>query len=368
MTIDAVETSEVYFTAYKEAAQTITGGPEVTVYTTGTVDGEEAGETKAVIAVRTGDLVFDGGPRSFTLNVSEEGKTGRTIAVTLNVGTNETGAAVFRLMERVDGVDSLERIGGDDANFNGFLAAFEWLEENAEANREYTIRVEKDEGIPRLVVSLNNAENAVLRRRGTKNGPFTLKYDSIKGKIPIDKGNLGSLYTFIQIGPTRSPKNAKKTVILGHNVTLEGMPVTSRTDYCILLEVGHNATLVLEPGSTITKFDSTFNNVVSSPIYIASSMSSDRIGPEYHGALRIEGGAITECTFLSQAYLIIFSTKASWLTENSFTLKPDSGLILENNTANSLGAYGQGSSPNLVLDLRDYLAGGLVIPPFPATE
>ena len=77
-TLTATEQHAVYFAVYKEAEQTISvsGDDAAKVSapaTDGTVGGVAASDTRAVFAVKTGDLAFDGGTRTFTLNVNEEG-------------------------------------------------------------------------------------------------------------------------------------------------------------------------------------------------------------------------------------------------------------------------------------------------------
>jgi hypothetical protein len=125
------EQHHTYFAVYKEPAQTITvggtDGARVSMAKTGTTvaeatdEGLTASDTLAVFTVKTGDLVFDGGTRSFTLNVTETGALPLTVNVTLKVETNKTGGAVFKLAEKAGDVEYLTRVGGD---FDGLVDAF----------------------------------------------------------------------------------------------------------------------------------------------------------------------------------------------------------------------------------------------------
>jgi hypothetical protein len=219
-----------YFAVYKEAAQTIIvsgdDAARVSMAASGTtvVEATDAGltasDTLAVFTVKTGDLVFDGGARTFTLEVTEPGALPLTVTITLKVETTKTGGAVFKLAEKAGDVEYLTRISGENRNFDGLVSAFTWLESNAEANTEYTIRVEKNEtDLPHLIVSLNNAENATLRLRGTSDGPKILypgDIDSQAGATNIAKVNVNSLNGgtngFIQVGgDTNLPNGCRRT-------------------------------------------------------------------------------------------------------------------------------------------------------------
>jgi hypothetical protein len=117
-TLTAGEYGTVFFAVNKAEGQTVTvNGADaelVTVYDSGSVEGAvvdddgalaalAADGTRAVVAVKTGDLLFEGGTRTFAL---EEGE--RSIPVTVEVSPNLTGAAVF-LVERVGEREFLTR-------------------------------------------------------------------------------------------------------------------------------------------------------------------------------------------------------------------------------------------------------------------
>jgi hypothetical protein len=315
MTIDAPEKGVVYFTALKETTQTITAGgtdgAKVTVHTSGTVDGEPASAETAVIAVKTGDLPFDGGTGKFALTVSDSAELApRTINVTLNMTANKTGAAVFKVT-RPTGQDYhgnmgeavLERQGGESSNFTGLEAAITWVENNAEADTEYLIRVEKDEtNLPKLALCFNNAANVTLRLRGTGDqGEWRLRHNNTNDTtLNVKKINLDTAIPLIQIGGGTT--QSRRTFILGRNITVAGFGTTTEGTYVnrSLLAVMPNAMLVLEPGSKITDWYGTFPSTwLGSPIYIKNGAPADR-DPAKHGHLRIEGGSITNCSFKTE--------------------------------------------------------------------
>jgi hypothetical protein len=82
-------TGTVYFILGKTGAQTIsldaTATGKVVWTESGTVDGSNAAETRAVFTVDTGDLAVDGGDRVFTIRLEEPGKTPLTYTVTVTV-------------------------------------------------------------------------------------------------------------------------------------------------------------------------------------------------------------------------------------------------------------------------------------------
>jgi hypothetical protein len=375
------EQSVVYVAAYKEAAQTITvGGTDgALVSAASAVDGISAGEEFAVFTMKTGDLVFDGGTRTFTLNVSEEGDAlPRSVTVSLNVRTNQTGAAVFKLAERDgDGVEYLERVGGA---FEGFVDAFKWVENNAESDAEYTLRVERDEyHVPHLSVGLNSkngADNVSLRLRGSAEGPWILEpvdlhVTSTWAITHIDENNLGEGASFIDIG-AYGENSPKMTFILGNNITLKSgqMPKSMTGTADIFISVWHNATLVLEPGSKITghRITSVLGMIRIAAISFPYTNDND---PAKHGKLRILGGSITNCTITKNRALIFFTNSPSQVPDGAFYLAPGNVFSLSGNTDTSgmdqVNAVGFMTSEYSLYPLtEEHLANGVSMPPVPS--
>jgi hypothetical protein len=348
------ELSTVYVAAYKEAAQTVTvsGEDQALVAPAAAVDGLDAGDEFAVFAVKTGDLVFDGGERSFTLNVSEAGGAlPRTVNVTLKVNTNPTGAAVFKTithtreiaapagMEVMEWIEVVERVGG---SFDGLASAFTWVENNAEDNTEYTIRVEHDEAnVPYLYMDANGKENVTLRFRGTNGSPKTLTPIHLagSGSQQPDTVNIKGFATtsggFINIGGDYT--SPAKKFILGSNITIQGHERNSAqyNNYIYIFYLYPNATLVLEPDSKITGFKNSGGHIV----LIDASAN-----------VRIEGGAITDCVASyadknnTNGYrgLIKFGSKT--LADGSFCVAGGNVFTLNNNDSDYLVGFGNKDS------------------------
>jgi hypothetical protein len=303
LSIDAVEKNRVYFTAYKEATQTIApsgdDADKVTVHTGGSVDGETASDTVAVIEVNTRSLVFDGGELAFTLGVTDTaGPEPRDYHITLNVATEATGAAVFLVdwdsspatpyqdLDLDADMADLVRIGpvegGVPGAFTGLQEAIGYLNTNAAGNAGYLIRVEKDElSLPLISITGNAQDDVTIRLRGTEDGPWTLQHSN--------SGGLEGSGGFFTIGGT-----LKKIVfILENNITVKGVGAGNQksTVYGSLLRTLLPSTLVMKKGSTVTGHVGD-NGSSNSVIRIEGTYSSSSTG-----RLRIEGGSITNCSF-----------------------------------------------------------------------
>jgi hypothetical protein len=226
--------------------------------------------------------------------------------------------------------------------------------------------VEKDEdNLPKLVVSLNNAENATLRLKGTKDGPWTLKPenpDSDANTVNI-KNLSRSPLAFIHIGPNNTTNNKLKTFILGSNITIESREVIQGSSYYLgVFNVGYNATLILEKGSTITGHDSgASDSEYSGVIYVHGATGNTSHDTKRHGAVHIEGGSITNCKVHESRSLIRFQRQDSWYAPGSFYLAPSSGLTLSGNSNDEVWFKTlSGNTPKW--DLTQYLDAGLSAP------
>jgi hypothetical protein len=310
--------------------------------------------------------VFDGGTCSFTLNVSETGCLPRTVTVTLNVATNHTGAAVFKLLERdAQGVEYLERLDTGAGALTNFVDAFTWVETNAQANTEYTIRVEKNEtGLPHLLIGLNNAENVSLRLKGTTEGPRILEANEVTNGAVLSPlvniSNLSDGGCFIQIGSYYNT-SSRKTFILGKNITIRSGNIYGIYGaYSVVIDVGYNATLVLESGSSIR--DHSFTS--SQAIIRIEGSKTDKEDQTQQGKLSILGGSITNCTIASGKGLIYFTRAASNVADGAFYLAPNSGFVLSGNYAGVVEADKVAFSTTLY-SFASYLNSGVSMPPIP---
>jgi hypothetical protein len=372
-TLTVMEQSTVYFAVYKPADKTITvggtGAGKVTQAAKDAppVDGLAARDDLAVFTVQTGDLVFDGGERVFTLSVDDPEALPGAVNITLKVSANKTGAALFTLAEKDgDGVESLERVGG---SFNGLVEAFTWFENNAAANTEYTLRVEKSESnVPILVMGANNVENATLRFRGTKDGPKTLIPVHLEGAYDgtetakVNVQGLSATSGFINIGCLSDNRftpltHPKRTFILGSNITIQShqMNAANAQNYKSVFEVGRNATLVLEPGSVITG-----HKIGNSCVLISIQGSNNPAVQTANGCLRIEGGSIIDCQVAQDRALIRFTGAMSRIWNGSFYLAPGA-LALTNSTPAQVGF--QNPDTHNYFDLDP--AKGMSVPPAP---
>ncbi|MDR2741093.1 MAG: hypothetical protein LBB98_02945 [Treponema sp.] len=381
-TLGAVEQGTVYFAVEKEAAQTITvGGADAGKVTQGTADGSTAGPTLGVFTVDTRDLVFDGGARTFTLGVAEDGVAPKTVTVTLKVEPHLTGAAVFRVAwpqtpaaPYADLTDAVTLIrldtargtptGNIPAEFTALLDAIAWVDRNTMANTDYLIRVEQDvTDLPRIYFTGRNVENITVRLRGTKNGPWILGNNDFPpndarsvyyNSAIISSSSVGSGTTpvgvFFHIGGSNITN--KITFVLENNIIVKGIgkgsPSQSKS-YCSLFQVTTNATLVMKKGSTISEYTATKEDGNFCPVYITVSSNNTSKDPRQHGHIRIEGGAITDCTFnTGKAHLIGFSSGENNISAGAFykaESTPDNPILIQDNS-DTVVYFNVGASSN----------------------
>jgi hypothetical protein len=397
-TLTAGEYSTVYFAVGKSAGDTVTvGGDDAAKVTQAEEDAalDEITATSelAVFAVDTRDLVFDGGARSFTLG---------DVAVTLNVEPNTTGAALFKVTRYTDegavwalktdantegydewapltGAETLARIDSratgtaDDGtleHFEKMLDAIAWVNDNAEAQTEYVLRVEKNELLPKIALGLHSVENVVLRLRGT-DSPKILKHDSTANISKPSDTTIGSLNSaFFYLGNTTTAI-MKKTLILDDNITVEGTGAITSTQYNSMFVVKANAKLVLMKGSTITKFNKANDSSSIVPILILGGSDNNDRNPKKHGWLRIEGGSITDCLFYADDYcnLINFEeaneTLDPWLAKGAFYIAKsteDNPIVFSGNTDNNVAFCPGGDEYATTYDLNTLIQTGKTIP------
>jgi hypothetical protein len=248
------------------------------------------------------------------------------------------------------------------------------VEENAEADTEYTIRVERNEkDVPHLIVGLNNQNNVKLRLKGTKDGPWTLepeendRHVTAIGGASI-KANTESI-AFINIGPNNTSDIAR-TFILGKNVTIksktipEGNWSSGGPEMMGVFSVGMNATLVLEPGSKITGHDSTaVEGIMSTVIYISSTNKNTARDPTKHGSLHIKGGEITDCKVRVESTQLIYTSWQETCYEfGAISVEGNNVLKLSNNNNYNIRFRADSGSANKTYDLLQYLESGLTKP------
>jgi hypothetical protein len=309
-TLTAGEYGTVYFAVNKAEGQTVTAtGADaelVTVYDSGSVEGAvigsggeaeaiEAGVTRTVFAVKTGDLLFEGGTRTFALKEGE-----RSIPVTVNVTPNLTGAAVF-LVERegdrefltrrdtgtetvsyTDLSDMTDTTGpANPAPFNGSTAlidALAWVDYNAVGSDEWLIRADNAENlIPRTLLGSGHkdaAANIKIRLRGHDGTEHIIKHNqtdaSSKGNNFYGKNtnhtnygrgsNIGvGMISVIGTSSSNGETVPTLTLQLEKGITLMGTGNTKAKAstsgvywHAAMVGLGGNSRLVMKAGSKIT--------------------------------------------------------------------------------------------------------------------
>jgi hypothetical protein len=332
------ERSVSYFAAAKEAAQTITvGGADAALVTqakSGTVDGTPASAELAVFTVDSSafDLMFTGGSRAFTLTVAEEGKDSVTVNVTLTVTPEKTGAAVYRVTrsgerdlpayangdpakaEAWATMGSLERIRGIkdyDVASHAFLEgaandltdALAWVDQNAQSDEEYLIRVEQSENIlPTVCLSFAEQERVTLRLRGD-GGERVLKHNlgniaaanTLRDTTNLSIGTIQSFFILRgdlrNFDPTFNPgmdKDIRHNLHLETGISFDGQGASRSASYFThLLELGTNCRLVMLAGSRIVNFSALSASGNNVPVMYVTH------GENYDYSFYMYGGEIT---------------------------------------------------------------------------
>jgi hypothetical protein len=319
---DAVETWElsvveqplVYFAVHKRAGQTITaGGKDGALVTKAdfkeTVDGSTATETLDIFTVDTGDTLFAGGNRNFSLAVTEAGRTeAKIVTVNLTVRPRPTGIAIFYVGEG----GRLTRLAADNAAHyantyyrshkdagmfpawgldfaavTDLKTAFAWLNNYAKGGTknswtEYLVRVEKDEALPKttlhcyggMPVPALAADYVRVRLRGY-GGERLLTHDRTNSESPSfqkerNTGGPVSLsmgWGFLNVGlysPGMDPSFYGLTNValhLGENITVDAengedlnFPNFNGPNIRSMITVSKNAAFVMEPGSRLVRY------------------------------------------------------------------------------------------------------------------
>jgi hypothetical protein len=286
--LNVTEKPKTYFAVQKAAGATVTisGGADAGKVTKhgSAVDGITPDDTHTVFTVNTGGefLILDGGQLNFTLRVAEAGKTSVDVAVTLHVNPDLSDG--ISLFTKTGGV--VQRVANPTANrfpnnvhsVVNLLDAVQRLDSHSAAedsNKEYIVRLEKNEALPKTALNFRDAGNVTVRLRGY-GGQRTIRHD------PAD---VNATTTYI---PAHSPSgfitgqgvlnvnfvsssNAgnNKLTLLEKNIVLhggnggDGVPGSSY-EIRRLVCLGKNAYLTLKDNAEITGFK---DNRTSLPDY-----------------------------------------------------------------------------------------------------
>jgi hypothetical protein len=348
--LNAGDQSPVYFTVSKTQNQSITVSGSHAAKVRQTVigesrDGSIASAELEVFEVNTGDILFAGGTKEFTLNIAEPGKAPKAVSVTLNIRPTLTGVAVFKVLEdptpKIAGDEILERIGGikhfvqnesdqyfteQDSPGENLLDALAWIDRNAEDQGDYLVRVENDEALPTTYLSCLYRE-VKIRLRGydqgrkiSNNGLDTYTsfyvhegwFYNNEEQFPSYCPDLAEY--FIAIGAYMSSDNGIRapmhiTLQLEDQITLQGEG--DQNTYESLIYVAEGCTLIMLDGSTITGF-------YSGSGYPMIRLSADVYGREGNGFMYMYGGTITGNTVRSNTGLIYINTSSNFRAYHRF--------------------------------------------------
>jgi hypothetical protein len=143
----------------------------------------------------TRQLVF--APFTFDLVVEEPGYDSITVAVTVNVETDLTGVAIFKVEN-----NSLQRVPKEDIKKwndpaqqgNAMIDAIAWIDRNNTDDGQYLVRVESSEAIPKTVIS-GRAENAdtEIRLRGI-GAEWEISHDGNIASTPAGTARTNTCY------------------------------------------------------------------------------------------------------------------------------------------------------------------------------
>ncbi|MDR2344188.1 MAG: hypothetical protein LBD86_06645 [Spirochaetaceae bacterium] len=354
----AVESSDVYFTVYKQNSQTIsvegTDAGKVKKADIGAVvDGSTASPELDVFTVDAGDedTLFKGGELNFTLRVWEPGKAEtKLVAVNLELMPRLTGAAIFAVtdgrLERItaDNVDTYgngtyqEHLGGefpgwgiDISGVNNLAGALKWLDSYAASGeegkpKEYLVRVEKNEILNQTLLSGKVREsseiqtlvsNIKVRLRGYGVERSITHNTSEAPRDVLYKGGSGSNYL------TSTPAflmvmGSGITLQLEENITIDAAGGKDPNFPCgnmntIVDVTGSTCTLILKQGARLTNGE----GVV--PVTIGEN-----------GTFEMRGGEISYCK--NKDHAIYFSKTTDSNSVPVGTFRYYSGIFKDNDS------------------------------------
>lgn len=341
--LTALEQGVVYFAVTKEPAQTITvaGTDAGKVMAAATVEGLMESDTLAVFAVETGDALFGGGTRTFDLDVQEEGKTEKTVAVTVEVNP-KTDTAVF-IVTRENGVETQTRQNAVKMVFDNpnnttnkwkedtaypvetFFEAIKWVDIKAQDNTEYLIRLTaEEEAIPKIVLYCSGKDNVTIRLRGAAGSPKVLKgkareigsgysyfleygdtwyycntdVEGSKGDSGFSRDLQNGLINIGWVNESGKPDLIRNiTVKLEENFTLQGMSITTTNYWNNLVQVNCGGVLAMEKGSVIRDFNKRGGSAVDALIRINAYLSPDQVSSSLtSGSVIVNGGSFINNT------------------------------------------------------------------------
>jgi hypothetical protein len=321
-TLNATGQAEIYFGVVKTATQTVgvsgTDAAKVRmVNSNDTIDGDPVKINNvnvgndpgyAVFKVDTGtfNLMFRGGGETmeFTLDVREGDVQVQQVPVTLNVTAplippeSITIFSVTRTASQIgDEAGSLRKIDAvvEGHPVTGLLDALKWIDQNTADNHpEYLVRVEKDEVIPRVVLTCLDKAVTIRLRGYQKDQKIT--YDS------VNEDGYNSVYNNPTVFPTYntslitlgygygSTASKEITLQLEEHIILngDGTIPNNWAYYMVLVQEGR--TFIMKSGSKITGYN---NENGISGCNMIEVMVDNNSPPVNVGKFILDGGTIT---------------------------------------------------------------------------
>jgi hypothetical protein len=252
------------------------------------------------------DLLFDGGALAFTLEVREGAAAVQEIPVTLNVAPTiiKDSITIFSVTRTAtqtgDEEGSLTKINaeleveGQSVAVATLFDAFKWIDTKTTVdNIEYLIRVQKDEKIPRLLLS---GKPGIIRLRGyqeerkiTWDGTNTLYHNNFIHYSSYNK-------SLIHIGIAVTEREEGITLQFEQNITLDGEHTIPDKDDRVrtLVTIWPGSFLIMKSGSKLTGYNFnnpnlTFEKVLPIYLYTYSDWGQFRKCPTFI----LDGGEIT---------------------------------------------------------------------------
>jgi hypothetical protein len=276
-------------------------------------NGKEEGETYD----EWYDSMFEGDDFQFTLNVSENGKEGKTVTVNLRQNVDLTKAAVFivtgmgddRTLTRQTGI---KRCTGNAGGGSNYAPTFDentegtrlfdmlvWIDQNLDASAEYLVRVVANEEMqstaityyrqypPLTNIPKTDAPAGKIRLRGAGSAERVIKHDGAAREL----SNMYFKYNanFLSNVDGLITLWAGGTLQLEKNITIEGDTLNNGATKVYNLIRLYRANLIMKDGSIIRNYIGVPNNVSAGAIHMVGGPTDTYVGTR----LTMEGGQIT---------------------------------------------------------------------------
>jgi hypothetical protein len=291
-------------------------------------------------------LLFDGGSLEFKLEVREGAAAVREVPVTLNVtptiipesitifSVTRTPAQTGDEEGSLTKINVEKEVDGQLVPIATLLDAFKWIDTKTveENNPEYLVRVEKDEQIPKVILSCTNDEKIIIRLRGYEK-ERKITWDGSTSTYHNTVSSYRTYPSLINIGVLNNDDKSI-TLQLEQHITLDGEGKISSTESGALtnairlygmITVYLEDTLIMKSGSKLTGYMHPGETYMSSESCIPIRVY---FWDESIGQFILDGGEITGNT-VGEGVISAANTGSEGLEYgNSFVYK--SGKIYDN--------------------------------------